>query len=313
MLRGYTDGTPPECVDREHQTLRVTTPTVSVWRGINWRRLAIQFGIAVLVIINLVGLYANLQAFLHADIGFDWVTFERAGRNVFGENLYNGPTGATFRYSPFVAMFFAAITPLGYLGWTALHLGALLALPRRMALLALVTFPFWNDVYNGNTMTFVFVAAVAALTGSRLGTIAFLALCLLIPRPLMLPVLGYLLWTRREWVLPFTAMFIIHAVAVWLTGWGPEWIGNLTRDAQPLNNRGTFGPSLILGWWYAPIGLVLAAWLTVKGRLGIASVVVQPYWLSHYFIMLLLELLAKPAEREVVLVEASRRRGCPGS
>lgn len=256
---------------------------------INWSRLGRRFLVALLVVVNLVGLYANLQAFLHADIGFDWVIFERAGRDVFGSGLYDGLTGRTFRYSPLVALFFAAITPLGYIGWTVMHFAALLTLPRKIALLVLVTFPFWNDVYNGNTMTFVFVAAYLAYTGSRWGTVAFLVLCLLIPRPLMLPLLGYTLWTRREYVLPFAAMFAVHAVAVWLTGWGPEWIGNLTRDAQPLDSRGTFGPSLILGWLYVPIGLALAAWLTLKGRLGLASVVAQPYWLSHYFIMLLLE------------------------
>ena len=159
------------------------------------------------------------------------------------------------------------------------------------ALVTLATFPFWNDVYNGNTMTFVFVAAFWALSGSRVGTFAYLALCLLIPRPLMLPLLGYVLWTRREYLLPFVAMFAVHALAVWATGWGSDWIGNLLRgDAQPLDNPGTFGPSLLLGWWYLPIGLALALWLTMKGRIGLASVAAQPYWLSHYFIMLLLEL-----------------------
>lgn len=264
-------------------------------RPLDWTRLARLLGIALLVGLNVFMLYANLLAFLNADIGFDWVIFERAGRDVFGSGLYDGATGRTFRYSPFVAMWFALITPLSYIGWTAMHFLALLALPRRMALLVLVTFPFWNDVYNGNTMTFVFVAAYLALSGSRWGTVAFLVLCLLIPRPLMLPVLGYVLWTRREWVVPFAVAFAVNAVAVYLTGWGPEWIGNLARgDAQALDMPGTFGPSLLLGWWYAPIGLALGAFLTWKGRIGIAALVAQPYWLSHYFIMLLLELTPKP-------------------
>jgi len=277
--------------------------------SLDWRRLGRRALLALLIVVNLVGLWANLQAFLHADIGFDWVIFERAGRDVWGSGLYEGVTGATFRYSPFVAMWFGLIAPLGYIGWTALHFAALAFLPWRMALLVLVTFPFWNDVYNGNTMTFVFVAAYLAFSGSRWGTFAFLALCLLIPRPLMLPLLGWILWTRREYVVPFAVMVALHSVAVLLTGWGPDWIGNLLRDAQPLDNKGTFGPSLILGWWYAPIGLALGALLAWKGRLGIASVVAQPYWLSHYFVMLLLELGQR--DREVVLLEVGSRERAP--
>ena len=81
------------------------------------------------------------------------------------------------RYSPLLAYFFAAVTPIGYWGWTALHFVALLGLPRRVALVALVSFPFWQDIYNGGVMTFILVSAVAALSGSRAGTVAFLACC----------------------------------------------------------------------------------------------------------------------------------------
>ena len=55
--------------------------------------------------------------FTQADTGFDWVIFARAGRDRLpGAGRYEGPIGMTFRYSPFVAMWFALITPLGYLG-----------------------------------------------------------------------------------------------------------------------------------------------------------------------------------------------------
>ena len=44
------------------------------------------------------------------------------------------------------------------------------------------------------------------------------------------------------------------------------------------------------------IGLPLAAWLTWKGRLGLASLAASPYWLPYYLLMLLLELPIRTAQ-----------------
>jgi hypothetical protein len=254
---------------------------------VNWRLL----GLAVVWTLNTVGLAVILLAFLNADVGFDWILFTEAGSRFAEGGLYDWAGTVSYRYSPVLAAFFAVITPIGYLGWSALHFGALLALPRRMAVFALVAFPFWADVYNGNTMTFVFVAAAAALAGSRAGALAFLALTILIPRPLMLPIAIWLLWKRRELILPFALIFLAHAGLVVASGWGDEWVANLlTRGTDDLANRGDFGPSRLIGLWWYPVGLVVAAWFAMRGRLGLASLAASPYWLSHYFLMLLLEI-----------------------
>jgi hypothetical protein len=50
------------------------------------------------------------------------------------------------------------------------------------------------------------------------------------------------------------------------------------------------GPSALIGWAWVPIGLALGAWLTWKGRLGLASLAVSPYVLPYYLVMILLEL-----------------------
>lgn len=255
-------------------------------RPVNWRLMVLVTAWTL----NGVGLTVIFLAFLQADVGFDWELFVEAGRRFTDGGLYDWSGPASYRYSPTLAVFLGAIAPIGYLGWTALHFVALLALPRRLALLTLLTFPFWSDVYNGNTMTFVFVAAVTALNGSRMGALAFLTLALLVPRPLMIPIAVWLLWTRRDLVLPFVAIFVLHAGLVLATGWGNEWIVNLvTRGTDDLGNRGDFGPSRLIGLWWYPLGLAAAAWLVRRRHFGFASLAASPYWLSHYFLMLLLE------------------------
>jgi hypothetical protein len=251
-----------------------------------WYRL----GLAGLWTINGIFLVITAAAFLYADVGVDWDIYTEAGRRFTDGNLYTWD-GLPYRYSPLLAPLFAAIAPIGYLGWTALHFAALLTIPRKLALIALVSAPFWNDVYNGNTVTFAFVAAWYALGGKPW---AFFLLAVLIPRPVMLPVLAWLLWRHRA---TFAGIFAIHALAVWLTGWGDEWLASLlARGPEEIGARVDFGPGQLIGAWWVPIGLALAAWFTWRGRLGLASICASPYWLPPYFLMVLLG--AKEEDRE---------------
>jgi len=235
--------------------------------------------------VNAVLLVVTIAAFFAADVGVDWDVY------------VNGSQGdLVYRYSPLLVPFFDLIAPIGYLGWTALHFAVLLLLPGRLALIALIMAPFWNDIYNGNTMTFVAVAAVLAVRGNRWGTLAFLTLAVLMPRPVMLPVLGYLLWTRREWVIPFAGIAAVHALAVVATGQWETWISTLVGTG--LNDIGAgadLGPSRFLGLWWYPAGLAGALWLTVKGHIGWASIFATPYWLLPYGLMLLLEAVPRPS------------------
>ena len=50
------------------------------------------------------------------------------------------------------------------------------------------------------------------------------------------------------------------------------------------------GPARLVGGWWIPMGLVLAAILTWRGRLGWASLAISPYWLPYYLMMPLLEI-----------------------
>jgi len=250
------------------------------------RPLTVRVGLICLWTVNAILLAVTLAAFAFSDVGVDWDVYTEAGRRFFTEGLYEWD-GLPWRYSPVLAPAFVLLAPIGYLGWSLLHFAALLTLPRNVALLALVSAPFWNDVYNGNTMTFVFVAAWHALSGSRTGTYSFLALALLIPRPVMLPVLAWLLWNQRGCIAPFVGMFGVHAVAVLMTGWGTAWIagevGNLGRDIVS-----DLSPTNLIGVWWYPIAITLSAWMTWRGWLGPASFLATGYWSLHYGLMFLI-------------------------
>lgn len=255
-------------------------------RPLDWR----PFAWAALWTVNAIALAITIAAFFLADVAVDWNIFTEAGRRFFEGGLYEWE-GLPWRYSPLLAPVFVVLAPFGYLGWSALHFGALLTLPRKLALLLLISAPFWNDVYNGNTVTFAFVAAWWALTGSRVGTVAFLVLAVLIPRPMMLPVLAYLLWTRREWVVPFLCIAVGSLLGAWMTGWLDEWVLAEIANVGRSGLKNDFGPAVLIGGWWYPIGFVLAAWFTVKGRLGIASLMAAMYWTVTYPMMLFLDAL----------------------
>lgn len=271
-----------------------TLPATWTLPRLTWR----HYALAALLLVNLYFLLLTVAAYFFADANVDWtLSYAPAAHRVFDGTLYDWTGGAygveggvyIFRYSPLFAWLFVGIAPLGALGWTLLHFAPLLALPRRVALLALASAPFWNDVYNGNIQTFAFVAAFTALRGPRVGTLAFFALTLLAPKPIMLPVLIWLLWKRPETRAWFAGLVILNVALVALSGYGPEWAASFLRAGDDLGNRADFGPAKLIGAAWVPIGLALAGWFTWKGRLGLASICACPYWLLHYLLFGLLE------------------------
>ena len=241
-------------------------------------------GLVALWTVNGIFLVITAAAFLYADVGVDWDIYTEAGRRYFDGGLYTWD-GLPYRYSPLLAPVFGLIAPIGYLGWTALHFAALLTLPRRLALVALLSAPFWNDVYNGNTMTFVFVAAVYALRGKPW---AFFVLAVLIPRPVMLPVLAWLLWRHREYVVPFALIALASLGGAWMTGWLDEWLFASELGSVSDGIISDLSPANLIGPVWYPISLALAGLLTWKGWLGPASFLASVYWSLHYGTMLLL-------------------------
>lgn len=253
----------------------------------------LAIGAGLLLAVNLYLAARSIGLIVAGTQAVDWVQYVEAAERLDGGDLYAVTDTYAYRYSPLLAAVFGLLAPLGTIGWQVLHVVAAVALPSwPLRIAALLSWPFWYDVQTGNVMVFILLAAAWALTGSRLASGAYLILAILIPRPLMLPVAAWLLWKRPEWRLPFAAAFAAHALAVLAIGWGPEWIGTIVAAGRDADLPSNVGPSRFIGTlpWLA-IGLPLAAWLTWRGRIGLASIAASPYWLPYYLIMPLLELV----------------------
>ena len=231
---------------------------------------------------------------INGSVAFDWRIFVEAGHRFWAgsPDLYEVNDVYSFRHSPLFAMAMPAIAWIGTLGIRALTVAAALALPTwPMRLLALASWPFAMDLQHGALITFLVLAAAWGLRGSRVGGIGFIVLTLLSPRPLMLPVAGYLLWRQHSLRLPALGLLVAAALGVTLTGYAGQWVGMLASSGldmygTPLN----LSPSRFIGSWWIPLGALIAIWLTVRGRPGFAALAINPYVLPHYLLFALLEL-----------------------
>ena len=231
-----------------------------------------------------------VEAVVSGYYAFDWENFVEAAARLDEGAVYEIEYPYAFRWSPVAAWLLGFITLMPLWAWQALHVAAL-PLLRSWWLVAacLVTYPFWFDIQTGNIMIFVTVAGFWALRGSPLATALFLGLTVLVPRPLMLPLAIWILWSRPAWRLPFGLFLIGHAAVVAAAGHLGPWIGSLFTVAPELTSDFNYGPSLFIGVVWVPIGALLAAWLIWRRRLGLASLAISPYWLPYYFLMLILE------------------------
>lgn len=254
-----------------------------------WAQLAL---LVVLLVPNIVLTRWSVEAVLRGAMAVDWVQYVEAGRRVWNGDLYGSTPTYGWRYSPVLAYAFTFIGLMGPIAWRLLHFAAALALPVwTLVIVTLISWPFWFDVETGNTMVFVLVAGAWALRGNHFGIFAFLTLALLIPRPLMLPLVAWILWQRPEWRWPFAAMFLLHGLLVLVSGWGPQWIAELLWTPGIYTSPSNVGPSRFLGLSWLIVGVPLAAFLTWRGRIGLASLAISPYLLPYYLIMGLLELV----------------------
>jgi hypothetical protein len=67
------------------------------------------------------------------------------------------------------------------------------------------------------------------------------------------------------------------------TGLTDEWLRELLTHGARMNEwLFNVGPSRFVGTWWLLAGIPLGAWLTWKGRIGLASLAVSPYLLPYY-------------------------------
>ena len=263
------------------------------------RRAVILLRWAVIAAVLILALVANTIGLVTLVIdhqrAFDWDNYVEAARRLPLGTLYAWHEPYSYRYAPQLAPVFGLLPALGVVAWRAAHVVALAALPsRQLALLLLVSYPFWFDVVTGNLLVFVLLTAAWAYRGNGPMTGLYLVLCLIVPRPIMLPLLAWILWQRPGWRLPFLGLTALALLTAIPTGYLSDWIGSLVTSGGEIANDFNLSPSQLLGLAWLAIGVPLAAWLTLRGRLGWASMAVSPYLLPYYVQMLGLELV-RPA------------------
>jgi hypothetical protein len=253
------------------------------------RRTVIGAVLVLAVAANIVGLATIVIDHQRA---FDWDNYVEAARRFPLGTLYVWQDPYAYRYAPQLAPIFGLLPALGLGAWRIAHFVALAALPsRRLALVLLVSYPFWFDVNTGNLMVFVLLAAAWAYRGNPVATGVYLALCILVPRPIMVPLLAWILWQRPGWRLPFAGILVVALLTALPTGYLSSWIESLLRSGGEIANDFNLSPSRLIGPAWVLIGVPLAAWLTIRGRLGWATMAVSPYLLPYYVQMLGLELV----------------------
>lgn len=220
----------------------------------------------------------------------DWSLWLALPTAIAEGRIYDLPTEAPFVWSPLMAwvMGFAA-TQLGFVLWGAIHV-AVLALIRDplIILLAITSWAFWTDVAMGNTLVFVFVAGVLALRGNLPAAHLYLAMLILMPRPVQLPLAAWLLMARPETRVPFVVIAAVHGVAVVLMGYAGDWLSALMTQGQ--QHRFDIGPGFWIGGWWLLIGIPFGLWLAHRRLLGLAGLAISPYLLPQYLLMPLLDL-----------------------
>lgn len=233
----------------------------------------------------------QIAAILRDPGAFDFWQFQAAAGKVWTGRLYTETADYGYRWSPVLAYALGPLTALGIGAWRIGQLVLALTMPtRRLSLVVLLAYPFWFDVALGNLNVLVLWLAAWALSGRRWAVVGFLALAVVIPRPIVLPLAAWFLW-RESWVrVPFAAIFAVHAGLAVASGWSGPWIDRLVASSAEMGSAFNLAPTRIIGWWWMPVGLALAAVAMWRGRPALAGLLIAPYWLPYYFLLPLAEL-----------------------
>ena len=257
-------------------------------RGLSANRgRALRIGAAIYIGLNLgLAAYSLSHGVPLAD---DWALWSALPAAMDQGKLYATDTVLPMVWSPVMGWVMSAVVlGLGYWPWAALHV-VVLALLRDplLIVLALVSWAFWMDVASANTFVFVFVAGALAVGGSRIASLAYLALFLLMPRPVQIPLAIWLLMRRPSLRIPFALLAASHSLFVLMTGYAADWIGAMTSyAANPID----LGPGHWIGAWWLLLGVPVAALFMLKGHHGWAGLSLSPYLLPQYLLMPLVEL-----------------------
>jgi hypothetical protein len=131
--------------------------------------------VAVLSVPNAILLGEVFGFMATRDYVFDWWLFGEASARIGTGRMYDwGAPGQfndiyDYRYSPLFAYVDHSVHVARNLGVASCCTLPLCCFARRLALVAILAWPFWLDVAHANVMTFMFGSGYLALRGSRWG------------------------------------------------------------------------------------------------------------------------------------------------
>lgn len=215
----------------------------------------------------------------------DWLLWEVVSSSLSDGEMYGGGSQVPFLWSPLMAPVMALFNSAPWL----LVLAHFLVLPLlRSPLLiglVLVSYGFWADI--ANMFTFVMVSGVLAWRGSRPAALVYIGLFLLMPRPVQLP-LALLLVARMPSIrLAAAALTLSQGLAVLTTGMAAAWVSAMVEYGTGAHFD--IGLTYHIGMWWLVLGIPLALILTVGRRPAWAGLMMSPYLLPQYFLILLVE------------------------
>jgi hypothetical protein len=249
--------------------------------------------VAVYVGIN-VGMILYDAPFTH--FARDWDVWRRLRDALAQGRLYDGGSALPYLLSPLAAPLLAVQGALGPWFSVLLHVAAVAVIRRPLLIgLVLVSWGFWTDMVGGNTLTYAFVGGFLALREPGRWGLVYLAIFLLGPRMVEVPLAVWLLWRQPSLRLPGAALLAGNLLAVGVTGYLPAWIDTIASLGIP---DWTIGPSRWLGPVWLLIGIPVGALLLARGRAGLAGLATSQYWVPQYFLMPLLDWFVPASERE---------------
>jgi hypothetical protein len=260
--------------------------------SVPWRTAALAVVVGVAIAANfafLVGYILWVNA--HQGGPFDYPIFVEATSRLTDGSLYRWDLhGYVYPYSPVFAWLFIPFATAGIWVWQAMHLLTVVLIRNwPIRTLVLLSVAFWMDTWEGNVGAFFMLAGYWAIRRNRLGSWAFIALCLMIPKPIYLPALVWMLWRQPENRVRFVVLLVIHTALVLATGYAFEWLQALPGASHDIFGPFNFMPSRVIGWWWWPIGLALSAVLVLKDHPGWAGATAALYGGTHIPLMLVME------------------------
>lgn len=222
-------------------------------------------------------------------IWHDYLIWAQIPDRLRSGTLYESGPGYYFVFAPAMAWLLAVVIPLGYPAWWAFHLAAVpLLRDTRIIGLTLLSVGFWIDTMIGSTVVFVFVAGALALRGGRAAGCVYLALFLLMPRPVHLPLAFWLIWKRPDLRMPAAVIGVGFLGTTVASGYALDWVFALVElGGRNYGNAANVAPTRLLGGLWFIVGVPLAIVLTSRGWVGLAGLAISPYAGAPYLMSLL--------------------------